>query len=171
MNHEGVTIQPAYLRDASFVVANMRPMDEEEILCQVPEGTKRHELAYSLLMAGQNFTASFDEVPAMFFGTQAVNAAIVSVWAIGTRLTPRVLPSVTRFLLSTHIPALLKAGFLGMEAHSLATHEESHRWMLSTGALAYGPPFVYGRNRELFLTFRWDDTALEVARRKWRDKR
>jgi hypothetical protein len=167
--NEGVKVEPACLRDASYVVSHMRPMDEEEILCQVPEGIKRHEIAYSLLMAGQNYVASFDDVPAMFFGTQAVNVAVVSIWAIGTRAAPRVLPDVTRFLIGTHVPALLSAGFRAMEANSLAGHIESHRWMQSTGAIVNGEPFVYGRNRELFLSFRWSDEALLLAaQRKWK---
>lgn len=168
--HEGVNIIPACLRDASYVVGNMRQFDEEEILCQVPENTKRHEIAYNLLMAGQNYVATYEDAPAMFFGTQAVNAAVVSIWAIGTRSTPRVLSDVTRYLLTEHVPALLRAGFLAMEANSLVSHIESHSWMKSTGARVNGDPFIYGRNGELFLSFRWDSEALAAAQQRWKVK-
>src|SRR5690606_3849111 len=92
-----VAVIPACLRDASYVVANMRPADREEIACQVPVGVKDHELAYQLLMSGDSFIATLDGVPAAFLGTQPLNAACMVAWALGTKHMSRVVPALTRF--------------------------------------------------------------------------
>lgn len=163
-----VTIEPACLRDASYVVANMRPADAEEVWCQVPEGTTGYELAHMLLFSGDAFIAKLDGVPAAFLGTQPLNVACMVAWAVGTKRMPRVLPALTRFAIQEHIPKRIAQGFVTMEARSLVGHEDAHRWLRSTGAVVQGEPFVYGRNREKFLLFRWSADALDAAARRYK---
>lgn len=165
-----VRIAPSCLRDASYVVANMRPVDEEEILCQLPEGTKRHEFAYALIMAGESFVAYRDDLPVMLIGTTPMNVACSSIWAMGTKHTNRVLHAVTRFMLTEHLPSLIERGVITMEARSHVNHAPAHRWMRSTGAVVNGEPFVYGRDGEKFLTFQWHKQSLEEVRKRYRVK-
>lgn len=164
-----VTIEPACLRDGSFIIANMRPLDEDEVLCQVADGMKRHEIAYFLLMTGENFVAKLDGLPVMFFGTTPLNVAALNVWALGTSLTPRCVPAVTKFMIRYLYGKHLE-GWRSMEARSLVTHHTAHRWMERTGAVAHGEPFVYGKNREKFLLFRWVPECFPAVARRHRVK-
>lgn len=163
-----VEIRAATLRDASYVVANMRQRDADEVWCQLPDGVKSHEVTYNLLMASDAFTAFLDGVPAMFFGTSLMNAAALSAWAIGTSKAQRVVPAVTRFLVEEHLPDRVRDGFVVMEARSHIDHVEAHRWMLSTGAQIVGEPFPFGRSREKFLLFRWTEASFGAIKRKRR---
>lgn len=163
-----VDIKPACLRDASYVVAHMRPEDEAEVLCQLKPDVIGYEIAYSLVFSGDAFIACWDDVPTMLFGAHPLNVCTLSVWAIGTRKTWRVLPEVTRFMVEHYLPAKIDDGFFAMEARSLVGHEAAHRWMESTGAVACGPPFVYGRDREMFLMFRWTADRIGEAAERYR---
>lgn len=161
-----VRVQPAMLRDASYVMANLRPADEAEVMCQVPDGTKKHEIAWALLIAGDAFVASIDDQPVAVFGTSGLNVACCSAWALGTRRTKRVVPAMTRFLREVHGPDLIGRGFRTMEARSHVEHLEAHRWMAATGAVRVDPPFEYGKNGELFVIYRWTPAALTLNARE-----
>lgn len=161
-----VTIEPATLRDASYVMANLRPLDVEEVMCQVPEGTKRHEIAYSLLMGGDTFAALIGDQPVAIFGTAPLNAACVSVWALGLPTVWRVVPAINRFLVDEHLPRLLDLGYRTMEARSLSNHHQAHRWITALGGVQHGGPFEFGRDRETFLLFRWTSDVFESIKQK-----
>lgn len=163
------TIVPACLRDASYVVAHMRPADEDEILCQLPAGMRRHEIAYSLLFSGGDaFVALDGDRPVLFFGTHPINVCTLSAWAIGTKRTWRVLATATRWLIAEHLPGRIAEGYSSMEARTHVDHEHAHRWLESTGAVVHGPPFVYGRDGEKFLLYRWTADALAVAANRYK---
>ena len=160
-----VTIVPACLKDASYVTGNMRERDRVEAMCQLPDGTRTHELAYFLIMNGEGYVAKLNGIPVMLFGVTPMTVCAFSVWALGTKDTWRVVSAVTKFM----IPFLWekhKAGFVTMEARSEVSHKQAHRWLRDTGAVAIGKPFVYGKNREKFLLFRWDaDVLPQIAKR------
>lgn len=156
MARRSIVIRPATLRDASFVTANMRRQDEVELLCQVKPGTKRHELAYFLVMSGDAFCAAIDDLPVMIFGASPVNAATVSAWAVGTKHTWRVVSHVTRFMREEYLPKLREEGYVAMEARSHVNHATAHRWMQDTGARVVSEPFTYGLGGEKFILFHWD---------------
>lgn len=132
-------------------------------MCQVPDGTKRHELAYGLLMSGDAFIAYEDDVPVLFFGFNEMNVACLNAWAMGTKRTSRVIPEVTRYLIRDYLPLRVEEGFRSMEARSHVNHKQAHRWLESTGAVVSGEPFVYGKNGEKFITYRWHADAIELA--------
>lgn len=161
------TVRPACFRDASYIVANMRPEDETEILCQLPDGLKRHEIAYMLLMGGDAFVAFDGDLPVLFFGTHPINVCTLSAWAIGTRRTWRVLVEATRWLIADYLPGKMDEGYTSMEARSHVDHRQAHGWMESTGAVVHGPSFVYGRNGEKFLLYRWTADAMAGAAERY----
>lgn len=164
-----VTIRPATLRDASYVLANLRPGDEREAFCQVPDGTRNYDLAYALLMSGDNFVATIKDQPVAFFGTQAVNAVAYTIWALGTKDMHRAIPRITTFLTNEHGPKLHELGIRLLEARSIEDHTEAHLWMHSTGAVQSGEPYVFGKNGERFVTFHWTDTYFtRMRKRGWR---
>lgn len=154
-----IQIVPATLRDVSFVLANLRPMDDIELRCQLPDGTKMHDVAYGLLMAGDAFAALDDGQPIAVFGTNFMTPGCRGVWALGTRRARRAIPTVTRFMTGEYADELKAAGVHTLEARSHAAHEAAHRWMHSTGAVRVDPCFPYGKNGEPFYVFRWTRDA------------
>lgn len=163
-----VTVRPACLAHASFVAANMREADRREIMCQVPDGTRTYEIAERMLMAGDAFIAYLDDVPALFFGAHAMNVCTLEAWAMGTKHTRRVLHAATRHLIADYGPQAIDAGFLTMECRTHVEHVEAHRWLASTGAVANGDPFVYGKNSEKFIIYRWDRDAIHTAAKRYK---
>lgn len=163
-----IEVRPATLRDASYVMACLRPQDRAEVLCQVPDGTKMHELAYQLLMGSEAYCATFNDQPAMFFGVSPINVACLSVWALGTRHMIRVTPAVTRFFADELLPAKIDEGYHTMEARSLIDHTLAHRWITGAGGRASGEPFIFGKNREKFLLFRWTADSFEANKAQYR---
>lgn len=144
------------LRDASFVMANLRQCDRDEIMCQVPEGTKTHELAYGLNLSDEAWIVELGERnPIALFGVTPMTPAMVSVWAMGTNDMWRAIPVLTKHFKTDIVPRLIEQGYRTMEARSHEVHLQAHRWMVSTGAVQADQPYVYGRDGEKFLTFRW----------------
>lgn len=160
-----ITIEPACLRDASFVMANMRPLDELEVMCQVPDSARIHELAHWLISGSAAFVAYVDGRPSAVFGTSPINVVCLSIWALGTKRMQRCVPAITRFMIAEHLPERVAEGYKLMEARSLVQHEEAHRWMQSTGAVVQGADFEYGKGGEMFRLFRWEASAMEPATR------
>lgn len=144
------------MRDASYVMAYLRKPDEIEVMCQVPADLDRNAMAYNLLMSGDAFSARWKgDQPIAFFGTNVINAACLSVWALGTDEMWRAVPAINLFLTGEHLPAMVAAGYHSMEARSHAGHHSAHRWLEAMGAKRHGPEFEYGTSREKFLLFRW----------------
>lgn len=162
-----MVIGPANLRDVSYIVANLRPLDELEVRCQLPEKTTGLEIAYFLTHGDDAWVAYDKGYPVMAFGVAPLNVAAVSVWALGTQRAWRAVPAMTRYFIGEVVPELMERGYHTMEARSIVEHESAHRWMRSTGAVVQGEPFVYGRNREKFLLFRWSRDALAEARERY----
>lgn len=163
-----VTVRPACLAHASYVTANMRDEDKREIYCQLPDGMKSYEVAHLMLMSGDAFVAYLDDLPVLFFGAHPLNVCTLEAWAVGTKHTRRVLHAATRHLITDFGPQAIAAGFRTMECRSHVEHKEAHRWLESTGAVVNGAPFVYGKEGENFVLYRWDRAALDVAARRYK---
>lgn len=164
-----IEIRPANLRDASWITANLRRLDREETYCQLPEGTNNSVLAYWLVQQGGLIAYRGDD-PVLIFGTSPLTACAMSVWAVGTERTSRVLPAVSRYLIETHIPKRLDEGFTNMEARSLATHGAAHRWMEDMGGVRHGDAYLWGRNGEHFVTYRWTVASYRaISASRWSD--
>lgn len=161
-------IHPATLRDATYVMAWLRPADEEEVMCQVPAGMLRLEMAYNLLFSGDTFAARIGDQPVGFFGTGPINAACLSVWALGTRNMWRAVSEMNRFLVDEHLPDRIRQGYHTMEARSICTHTDAHHWIEQLGGKKHGGAFEFGRDRENFFLYRWtsDDLSLVAAKRR-----
>lgn len=164
-----VEIRPSCLRDASYVFANLRPLDCHEAFCQIDHRVKTHEVAWWSIQIGESWVAYLKGRPVMVFGYMPMNVAAVSIWAMGTKHATRVVPAVTRHVVLDVIPSLIERGYHSMEARSIIEHEQAHRWMESTGAVRSGEPFPYGRDGELFQLFRWTRPSYERIRRRYTD--
>ena len=162
-----LTVVPATLRDASFVMGNLNEADEREVSCQVAAGTIRHELAYAMLMSGDNFAVRDGSQPIAFFGTMALSCCYLNIWALGTKEMWRAVPLITDTMLE-HVTQKRAEGYVGMEARSWIGHPTAHKWIEQIGGRQHGEPYEWGRDRELFLTFRWTEDQFESITRKRR---
>lgn len=166
-----VTIKPAVLRDASFITANLREIDRLEAFCQLPDDAGTIQLAAWLLYSGDAFVAYLDDEPVFMFGTSPMSSTCYNVWGLGTDRTTRVIPAVTRYLMTTHIEKRIAQGARTMEARSLASHTEAHGWMRGVGATQLGEPFEYGKGGEHFVLFRFTVAGYRAMRdKRWMEK-
>lgn len=160
-----IDIRPAWLRDASYVTAHMRPMDVTEVMCQMPEGTTNWQLAHALLEGSEHaYIAYLDDKPVAFFGATRMTAVMASFWAIGTDQMTRVVPAINDFYTHQIVPALIEQGVVYAEARSHIDHHDAHNWLRLTGAEQHGPPMACGRDGEEFLLFRWTVSGYRAIR-------
>lgn len=162
-----VTIEPARLRDASFVCANLNHADRHETYAQVHPDLKTHQLAYWLLQSMEAHVAYWHGKPAMFFGVQPISVACLSVWALGTKQSWRCANRVASYMVHEVMPRVMAQGYTTMEARSFEGHWTAHNWIEKTGGRRHGEPFEYGREGERFILFRWTadryhDTASKI---------
>lgn len=163
-----IEVVPAVLRDVSYVLYNLSAKDEEETACQIDPRMPRSHLAYALLMSGDNFAVRIDGQPVAVFGTSPLNRCTLSVWALGTDRMRKALPAISRYLLDVHLPRMVEDGFRYMEARSLSTHVEAHRWLRWLGAKVLGEAHPFGRDGENFFLFRWTADDLASIKQKRR---
>ena len=90
------------------------------------------------------------------------------IWALGTDKAERTIPAVSRFLIEHAIPWRLDEGFTCMEARSLETHLDAHRWMEGMGGKREGEPYLYGKGGERFVTYRWTVSSYRaISQSRW----
>lgn len=149
-----VRLEPANIRDLSFICANMRAEDWREIECQWPEGASRNEIAAAALSSPEAWVASWKGQPVAAFGVQPLNWSALSIWAFGARAMWRAVPELTRFILGECVPRWIASGVTRVEARSIVGHDAAHRWMRGMGASEVASP-CWGRNGEDFMLFSW----------------
>lgn len=161
-----VTIELATVRDVSFILANLRSGDHDEIVCQLPEGAKPVDFTAQCVCFGQSWVAKWGGVPAMTFGVSSMTAAgnVLSGWAFGTRRAPGCIREVVRFCRDVLMPMWISDGVTRIEARSLGAHSVAHRWMQAIGAVHEGSVPDWGRSGETFELYVWRDTAEMRAR-------
>lgn len=146
----------------------MRDADKAEIYCQLPDGTKSYEVAALMLHGGDAFVAYLDDQPVAFFGAHPLNVCTLMAWAMGTDRMHRVLHAVTRYVITEFVPLAIEQGYHTMECRTHVEHRQAHRWLESTGAVVNGTPFVYGKNEEKFLLYRWDRASVSAAAERYK---
>lgn len=154
-----IEIGPAYMRDASYVCANLNDMDRAEAFCQLPDSMKTHELAWGLLEGSEAWTAFWKGRPVAIFGTAPIHVSALSVWMLGTDRSWRVAVEVVRFFKQDIGPRRVVQGYRTMEARTWERHTAAHGWMEGAGARRWTPPFEYGKNGERFVIYGWTAEA------------
>lgn len=156
-----IDIRPATVAHATFITANLRPGDREEAFCQLPPDTPTAVLGTWLAQpTHRSLIAYLDDEPVTLFGASPINHFVWSVWALGTRQMQRTAPAVSRYFTRTLIPQLIEEfGIVGLEARSLASHDEARRWIENMGGKRHGKPFPFGRDGQRFVLYRWTVAA------------
>jgi hypothetical protein len=148
-----IKVIPATLRDVSFIAANMRARDHEEIA-----GLSYHfngeELARRCLIDPRfAFVAVEDGNPIAAFGVGEVTANNWQAWAFGTNRMTRAIPKMSDK--GQEVIAAIKAlGGNRIEARSHWRHTQAHSWLVRLfGARRVAVLTAYGREGDDYYLF------------------
>ena len=152
-----VRIVPANLRDCTYIGANMRPADAEEVLCQMPEGMSGSDFAaaaFPAFLDGWVWVALVDGNPVCFFGFQPITTPVWMGFAVGTRRMLRAVPAMTAHCLAQE-RRLVELGVRRLEVRTLKGHDLSARWLTHLGCRWCCDLPDHGRSGETFELWSW----------------
>jgi hypothetical protein len=148
-------IDLANVRDLTFILANLRDEDRQEVVAHLG-AFHNYNLAVSCLQAGPAFVAyTKQDQPAFAFGAAHYSPTTVSAWAYGTKKAWRVLPAVTRFVLGPLASDLRDKGYRYAEARALMINTPALQWMQEhLGAKILTELYGFGTMGEAFVLLR-----------------
>lgn len=139
---------------ALHVLNNLRDVDREEIYAlrfDEDPGRVADEL---MLMDAFAWVMWHGDRPAIVLGAHEMWPGVWTVFCFGTDDFDALALPLTRFVKETMIPILFDdLGAHRLEADSLATHENAHRWMGLCGARKEAVKQKRGKGGEDFFTF------------------
>lgn len=145
------------VRDFTYVVANMRQEDFEEISALMPENIKRGEYGSLLTKAafeGPGYTAWINDEPVAAFGAGMSDSYSTAIaWAFGTPRFKRVASVISHFYMTKLSHDLYNAGVTRLEARALGTHVYARNWLKSLGFHEDCELPYYGRNGQSFYLY------------------
>ena len=150
-----VTLTPATLRETSWLAANMRQCDQDEIWCQTydrnPAQLAHQQLSLSPRIA---WVASINDEPVCVYGVAEWQPGLCHLWAWGTPKMYGALRVVTDHIKSELYDTLFQDNRVQrVECRSLATHKAAHRWIKTIGLKEIIDLPCYGKNGETFKLF------------------
>lgn len=165
-----ITIEPATLRDASYVTANMRAADRREVYCQLPPEIDNIGVAWMSVenSQGRCWTAFENDEPIACFGLSAITGYVMAVWLFGTDRMKRAVPEITRFMLKHVVPGLETEHWQRLEARVHRDHDLAHIWITAMGARLDCVLPVWGRDGEPFYLYSWDRADWQSGKIKQR---
>ncbi|MEJ8474604.1 hypothetical protein [Roseibium algae] len=147
------------IRDASYVAANMRAADFEEISCLWQEFDARALGIFAVEHSVPGFAWAIRDNEGQPVAAYGMSYAAPfdpehwQAWAFGTDRFRRVVPLMTRHLQS--IRDLIEANCRRLQVLTHLDHDLSHRWLSKCGAKREGVLHGYGRNGEAFAVYAW----------------
>lgn len=148
-------IEPANVRDLSYILANLRPRDRDEADAQHDRWDPALVAAAAARAPYSFLTRSPDRVPVVGFGALPIMPTTVGAWLLATaEATPRLIAETTRFVDGPLRAQLRRDGFRWAEARALADYPEAHGWLARLGGHAIVELPGYGRGGEDFVLFR-----------------
>lgn len=147
------------LEGAQHVIANMRPMDREEIFATMnPEAGDDYLLMRIDRLEGPCWMACTDDgEPVALYGCAFLWEGVGSMWFFATKKITEIGFPVTKHIVRSIIPALWKAGFHRLECRSMEGHVDAQRWLKTLGAKHEGVLRRYGRDKQDFHCFTWEN--------------
>lgn len=146
-------------RDAVLYVArNMRESDFEE-LSSLSWAEDREELAHELVVKYNCETAicAFNEegVPIAIGGVFEFRPNVVSLGFFATNQITEIGYPLTRWIIKSLFAPLKEEGIQRIEAASMITHVDAHRWLELLGLEEESRMGRYGKNGDTFINFAW----------------
>lgn len=145
------------VRDFTYVVANMRDEDFEEINALFPEAVARGDYGPLLAKAafeGPGYSAWIDDEPVAVFGAGMSDSYSTAIaWAFGTRQFKRAAGMISHFYKHKLSHDLYNAGVTRLEARALGTHDYARNWLKRLGFHEDCELPYYGRNGQSFFLY------------------
>lgn len=145
-------IQPATVRDLSFIAANMREGDRREIGCQFPYWSPEW-LAATCYCSEHKWVASWDGLPVAAFGFAHLTAVVVQGWSWGSVHYPKAVRGMFRFIPQAEAE-LRDAGVKRIEVRALKGYADAARLIARMGGRARATLRNHGTDGETFIL--WD---------------
>lgn len=132
-----VTIEEINLRDLSYIIANLRKEDKEELYGLFPVSLQNDLNTIAMLTAdgcmnGIGYIAKLGDQPAGAFGV-SIQFHQGIAWAFGTNNFKKVVPAITRYCLSKVSHQIVDYGIMRIEARPLTKHMFARNWLLKFG--------------------------------------
>lgn len=131
------TVQDLNIRDFTYVIANLRPQDEEELRALLPQGSTRQDYSTILGQAafeGNGYSVYLDDEPIAVFGvSRGSSFATAVIWAFGTDKFKRAVPTISHFTWNKITHDLYNAGVLRLECRALSSNTFAREWLKRTG--------------------------------------
>ncbi|WP_419911972.1 hypothetical protein [Hoeflea sp.] len=163
-----ITIEPANLRDVSWIAANMRASDKEEIYCQLPARATPEIVAQYSLSSSEAWTVKRNGFLFAAFGFQQMSEGVLNGWAYGRDGMERCILEITRFVFTYKVPEWLQAGIRRIEVRTIESHVSAHRWLEAAGAERVCALDEWGKNGERFLLYAWVCSRVpKEIKRRW----
>lgn len=151
-----IDIRPANLRDVSWIAANLRECDRQEVFSQVREGTRPECIAAASLASSDTaWTAFYRGFPTAAFGFGEFTQGVLIGWAYGRNGMERCIPAITRFVFTELVPEWLRSDIRRIEVRTIESHHSAHRWLEAAGARRVCALDAWGRNNERFYLYEW----------------
>ena len=147
-------IEPANMRDLSYVFANLRPTDLDEMVAEHGYWTPARFAAQVVGLPYSYIARTKDGVPAIGFGAIPVTPSTVMAWLLATKGATRCIPEVTRFVDKPLRTQLKHDGYRWAEARALATNTFGRRWLRALDGHVVADLPGYGAGREDFVLYR-----------------
>lgn len=141
------------LRDITYVLANLRESDWNELKVQIPRGASRIELAAYMLPAiqGPAYSVWYKESPIAVFGvTPSPIPTMFIGFAFGTNKFRRAAPIISQFGYSVLSHWLVEAGAIRLEVRASASHLQANSWLKALGFNYDCPLKCFGTDGSLF---------------------
>lgn len=141
--------------DVLQVVRNMRAADRAEIYATLWEEDDEYFARIATLSGGFRWGAYYEGRPIAMIGATPRWPNVWDAWAFGTDEWPKAVRTLTKHVRRFMIPALQNAGAVRVDAHALASHNESNKWLTFLGADPGKPLANWGKNGETFVAYTW----------------
>lgn len=151
-------IEPANLRDLSYIFANLRARDRREMVAERgawhPASVAQFVTASPEIARRAFIARTKAGVPAVGFGAAPVTPTTVNAWLLATDQALRCIPEVTRFVDGPLRRQLVVDGYRWAEARALAENAEALGWLAALGGRIVAELPGYGVGGEKFVLYR-----------------
>jgi len=160
--HIELRAEPSFA-DMLEIAQNLRARDRDELYA-TRYGENPEDVARDATMTGAfRWGAYLDGKPVAAIGAFPRWPNVWTLWAYGTDDWPKVVLTLTKHARKFMLPALYHAGAIRVDAMSLATHTDAHRWMASMGGAPEKPLDNYGKNGQTFVNYVWTRKSAKVT--------
>jgi hypothetical protein len=151
-----IEIVPGTLRDVSWIVANMRAIDWQEVAGQFLTDPPR-ELIVALAMQASPQVVMLRGQPEAAFGCSPLmpGSCTWQIWAFGTDRFKRCVPTITRYGHAIMAHAIQEQGATRVECRSMSGHDLAGRWLTACGAVVEKVLKGHGRDGLDYILWAW----------------